>query len=183
MMTSMEDLIERIQMGETAASEELVPLVYNELRSLASKRLAQEAAGSLDTTDLVHEAYLRLVGSNQKWEGKRHFFGAAAEAMRRVLVDRARRRQRVKHGGQLKRIDLHDSAMEGQSSAEEILVVHDLFDRFAEQNATEAEVARLRYFAGLNLSEIAQLLGISVGSAHKYWKFAKAWLYRELQEK
>ena len=181
-MTHIERLVERIDKGEMAASDELVPLVYNELRALASNRLAKEEVGSLDTSDLVHEAYLRLVGPDQKWEGRRHFFGAAAEAMRRVLVVRARRKQRIKHGGQMRRIELHDSAMEGDCSPEEILVVNDLFDRFSELHAKEADVAKLRYFAGLNLTDIASVLEISVGSVHKYWKFARAWLYRELQE-
>ena len=171
----------RIESGETALDEELLPLVYDELRVLASSRLAREANVSLQTTELVHEAYLRLVGPDTKWKGRAHFFGAAAEAMRRVLVDRARRKQRVKHGGDRQRVELHDSAIEAGVSPEEILIVSDLFDNLAEQHPTEAEVAKLRYFAGFTLTEVAQALDISVGSAHKYWRFARAWLYREYE--
>jgi RNA polymerase sigma factor (TIGR02999 family) len=175
-------MVERIDAGDTAAAEELLPLLYNELRTLASSRLAKEPQQSLQTTDLVHEAYLRLIGSDTKWQGRAHFFAAAAEAMRRVLVDRARRKQRIKHGGDHHRVALHDSAMEAGSSPAEILMVNELFDRLAEKHPTEAELAKLRYFAGFSLTEAATALEISVGSAHKYWKFARAWLYRELNK-
>jgi RNA polymerase sigma factor (TIGR02999 family) len=178
-VADIQQMVARIESGEAAAEEELLPLVYNELRALASIRLAKEEEKSLQTTELVHEAYLRLVGSNRQWEGRAHFFGAAAEAMRRVLVDRARRRQRAKHGGDRKRVELHDSAMEAGSSPDEVLMVNELFDRLAEKHSTEAALAKLRYFAGFNLTEAAAALDISVGSAHKYWKFARAWLYRE----
>ncbi len=179
-MADVQQIVSRIEAGEAAVEEELLPLVYDELRALASSRLAREGQHqSLQTTELVHEAYLRLVGLDQKWEGRAHFFGAAAEAMRHVLVDRARRKRRIKHGGNHKRIELHDSAMEAGSSPAEILVVNDLFDRLVEKHPTEAELAKLRYFGGFNLTEAAAALDISVGSAHKYWKFARAWLYRE----
>ena len=180
-MTVVQQIVARIELGEATADEELLPLVYNELRILASKRLAKEAAESLQTTELVHEAYLRLIGPDQRWEGRSHFFGAAAEAMRRVLVDRARRKQRVKHGGDWQRVQMHESAIESGSSPSEILAVNELFDLLSEAHPKEAEVAKLRYFAGFNLTEIANALDISVGSAHKYWKFARAWLYREYQ--
>ena len=178
-MADVQQIVTRIELGEATAEEELLPLVYDELRALASSRLAKDAQHSLQTTDLVHEAYLRLVGSNTQWDGRAHFFGAAAEAMRRVLVDRARRKQRIKHGGGRRRVELHDSAMEAGSSPDEILIVNELFDRLAEQHPTEAELAKLRYFVGFTLAEAAAALDISVGSAHKYWKFARAWLYRE----
>ncbi|MCH8042580.1 MAG: sigma-70 family RNA polymerase sigma factor [Planctomycetes bacterium] len=178
-MADVQQIVTRIESGEATAEEELLPLVYDELRALASSRLAKDAQHSLQTTDLVHEAYLRLVGSNTQWEGRAHFFGAAAEAMRRVLVDRARRKQRIRHGGGRRRVELHDSAMEAGSSPDEILIVNELFDRLAEKHPTEAELAKLRYFVGFTLAEAAAALNISVGSAHKYWKFARAWLYRE----
>ena len=181
-MADVQQITARIESGAAAAEEELLPLVYNELRALASSRLAREEGQSLQATELVHEAYLRLVGSNRKWEGRAHFFGAAAEAMRRVLVDRARRKQRTKHGGGRKRVELHDSAMEDGSSPDEVLVVDELFDRLAEKHPTEATLAKLRYFAGFTLAAAAAALDISVGSAHKYWKFARAWLYREFNK-
>ena len=166
--------------GQAVDMSALLPLVHDRLRAIATRRMAAESAGhTLQATALVNEAYLRLVGSDTKWEGRAHFFGAAAEAMRHVLVDRARRKRRIKHGGDHKRIELHDSAMEAGSSPAEILVVNDLFDQLAKKHPTEAELAKLRYFAGFNLAEAAAALDISVGSAHKYWKFARAWLYRE----
>jgi RNA polymerase sigma factor (TIGR02999 family) len=175
-------IIERIKTGDVAASEQLLPLVYQELHTLASRRLANDAEQSLQTTELVHEAYLRLVGPNQRWEGRGHFFAAAAEAMRRVLVDRARRRQRAKHGADRQRVDLHDSAVSGGCTPDEILIVDELFDRLAEDHPIEAEVAKLRYFAGFNHREIAEALEIPVSTAYDYWTFAKAWLFQEYQK-
>ena len=163
-------------------SDELLSIVYNELRGLASRRLARELPGQTwQTTELVHEAYLRLIGSDQSWNGRAHFFGAAAEAMRRLLVERARRRKRDKHGGNRKRLELHDSAVHGEASPEEIVLVNDLFEQFAAENPVEAEVAKLRYFAGMNLEETAQVLGVSVTTAHRYWSFARAWFRVELE--
>ena len=181
-MADVKEIVARIESGKTAAAEELLPLVYDELRALAGSRLARSPGQSLQTTELVHEAYLRLVGSDKQWEGKRHFFAAAAKAMRCVLVDRARRKQRIKHGGNRRRVELHDSAMEAGSSPDEILIVNELFDRLAEQHPVEAELAQLRYFAGFNFAEAAAALDISIGSAHKYWNFARAWLYREYEK-
>ena len=179
-MPDVQQIVSRIEAGEAAVEEELLPLVYDELRALASSRLAREGQHqSLQTTELVHEAYLKLVGSDTKWEGRAHFFGAAAEAMRRVLVDRARRKHRIRHGSDYKRTQLHDSAIQAGADPAEILIVNELFDRLAQNHPSEAELAKLRYFAGFNLTEAAEALDISVGSAHKYWKFARAWLYRE----
>ena len=178
-MANVQQMVERIQANASASEEELLPLVYNELRALAKKRLSRELNSSLQTTELVHEAYLRLVGSNTSWEGRAHYFAAAAEAMRRVLVDRARRKQRVKHGGGRKRVALHDSAIESGCVPEEVIAVSELFDHLAKSHPVEADLAKLRYFAGFNLSEAASALNISIASAHKYWMFARAWLYRE----
>jgi RNA polymerase sigma factor (TIGR02999 family) len=181
-MSDLQAIIDRLNVGEATIDEELLPIVYDELRALASRQLAKEGMDSLQTTELVHEAYLRLVGNDRQWEGRVHFFNAAAEAMRRVLVDRARRRNSQKRGGDHRRVPMRDSAMEAKESPIEILEVNDLFDRFAEMHPQEAAVAKLRYFAGFSLTEVANSLGISVGSAHKYWDFSKAWLYREYQK-
>ena len=163
-------------------SNELLSIVYDGLRRLASRRLARELPGQTwQTTELVHEAYLRLIGSDQSWDGRAHFFAAAAEAMRRLLVERARRKQRDKHGGNRKRVKLHDSAGHSEASSEEIVLVNDLFEQFAVENPIEAEAAKLRYFAGMNLEEIAQVLGVSVTTAHRYWSFARAWFRVELE--
>ncbi|MEZ6121100.1 MAG: ECF-type sigma factor [Pirellulaceae bacterium] len=181
-MSDLQAIIDRINASEATIDEELLPIVYDQLRALASRQRAKEGVDSLQTTELVHEAYLRLVGSDQNWEGRAHFFNAAAEAMRRVLVDRARRRKSQKRGGAHQRVSMRDSAMEAKESPVEILEVNDLFDRLAEMHPQQAAVAKLRYFAGLSLAETANALGISVGTAHKYWDFSKAWLYRELQK-
>lgn len=182
-MSDMQEIVKRIEDGDNTMAEQLLPLVYDELRKLASQRLSREAVQSLQTTELVNEVYLRLAGPNQNWDGRRHFFGAAAEAMRRILVDRARKRKSQKHGGGLERVALSESAVAGQEKPDEILEVNDLFDTFGDAYPEEAEVAKLRYFAGFTLVEVANVLDISVGTAHNYWKFAKAWLLTELEKK
>ena len=180
LMCDIREIVTRIESGESSSAEELLPLVYKELKSLASNRLAKERNASLQTTELVHEAYLRLVGPDQAWSGRSHFFGAAAEAMRRVLVDRARSRGRAKRGGGRQQVEFPETAFQARCSEAEILAVNDLFDALADSHPQEAEVAKLRYFANFSLQEVANALDISVGSAHNYWKFARAWLYREL---
>ena len=175
-------IIEQVEAGDLAGSEELLPHVYKELRQLAGQRLAKNPDQSLQTTELVHEAYLRLVGADRKWQGRAHFFAAAAEAMRRVLVDRARRRKRTKHGGDRQRVDLHDSAVSIGCPPEEILIVNELFDHLTEKHPAEAEVAKLRYFAGFNHREAAEALEIPISTAHSHWTFAKAWLFREYRK-
>jgi len=170
------------KLADPCESDELFRIVYDELRRLASRRLARELPGqSWQTTELVHEAYLRLIGSDQSWNGRAHFFAAAAEAMRRLLVERARRKQRNKHGGNRKRLELHDSAGHSEARPEEIVLVNDLFEQFAAENPIEAEAAKLRYFAGMNLEETAQVLDVSVTTAHRYWSFARAWFRVELE--
>ncbi len=182
----MTDLLTRIEAGDGQAAEELLPVVYDELRRLAGQRLAREAPGiTFQATELVHEAYLRLVGTGQQWDGNAHFFAAAAEAMRRILVDRARAKKSRKRGGDRRRIELHDSAIKASqagSAAEEILLVNDLLDRLAEIHPKEAEVAKLRYFADFNVSEAARALGIPNSTAHDRWTFAQAWLCCEFQK-
>lgn len=185
-LSDVTEILNRIDGGDHCATDELLPVVYAELRSLAQRRLAHERPGlSLQATDLVHEAYLRLLGSNQAWQGRPHFFAAAAEAMRRILVERARARKSLKKGGDRQRIELHDSAMlagQADAAADEILIVHDLLDRFAEQHPREAELAKLKYFADFNTSEAAKALGIPTSTAHDHWEFARAWLRREVRK-
>ena len=159
----------------------MLPTVYNELRALASRRLSHEREGGLQTTELVHEAYLRMAGPTQSFENRAHFFGAAAEAMRRVLVDRARRHKCQKRDAGRQRLDLHESAIASGCPPEEIIIISDLFDCLAERHPSEAAVAKLRYFAGLNNRETSEALGIPLSTVHGHWTFAKAWLYREYQ--
>ncbi len=180
-MSEVARIIQKIDAGEMTSAEELLPVVYNELKTLASRRLAKDGEQSLQTTELVHEVYLRLVGPEQGWNGRAHFFGAAAEAMRRVLVDRARRRNAEKRGADYERVELHDSAMAAGFQPHEVLVVDELFDRLAEKHPIEAQVAKLRYFAGFNHRETAEALEMPISTAHNHWAFAKAWLFREFR--
>lgn len=176
-MNDMSRLLERIETGDGKAAEELLPIVYDQLRRLASRKLAQEAPGqTLQTTDLVHEAYLRLAGSDQAWEDKRHFFAAAAEAMRRILVERARQKKQLKRGGQLKRVPMADPAAATGPSPDEVLSVSDLLERLAAEHPVEAQIVKLHYFAGLNISEAGRVVGVSSSTAHRHWTFARAWL-------
>jgi len=165
-------------------AEQLIPLVYDELRKLAAWRLRQEAAAqTLQATALVHEAYMKLSPDNVRWDGRKHFFGAAAEAMRRILIDRARRRKAVRHGGELNRDTFEEDAIACDSADDdELLAVNELLDRFAEIEPRKAEVVKLRYFVGMTIEETAEALGISTPTAKRDWAFAKAWLYRELSD-
>ena len=176
-------IIEQIRGGDARATDELLPIVYNELRRMAGRKLGAEAGHpTIQTTELVHEAYLRLVGTDQSWDGRAHFLAAAAEAMRRILVERARRRRRIRHGGGRRRVDFHESELEADPAPDEILVIHDLLDHLAEKHPIEASVVKLHYFAGFNISEAARALGIPVSTAHRHWTFARAWLYRRLKD-
>lgn len=186
-MTRLLDAVER---GESQAAEELLPLVYEELRKLAAARMANEAPGqTLQPTALVHEAWLRLLGPDQapqSWRGRSHFFGAAAEAMRRILVDKARRKQRLKHGEGQPPLDL-DSVPEiaAQSGDEDanLLLVDTALERLAARDTQKAEVVKLRYFAGLNHAEVAQVLGLSEKTVRRYWQFTKAWLCEDIERR
>jgi RNA polymerase sigma factor (TIGR02999 family) len=168
--------------GNKQAAEELIPLVYGELRKLAAWRLGQEAeAHSLQATALVHEAYLKLSPGEPHWHGRKHFFCAAAEAMRRILIDRARHRKAVRHGGGLQRTDLPEDLIAVPAvKDDEILAVNGILDRFAEIEPRKAEVVKLRYFVGMTIEETAEALGISTPTAKRDWIFARAWLFREL---
>jgi RNA polymerase sigma factor (TIGR02999 family) len=176
-------ILEAAQQGDPAAADQLLPLVYEELRRLAARKMANEAAGqTLQPTALVHEAWLRLVGNqNQKWEGRGHFFAAAAEAMRRILIDRARHKRAVRRGGDQQRVDLQEVDLAAPSDDDQLLAVNDALDKLAAQHKEEAELVKLRYFVGMTNEEAAEVLGISVRTAKYYWTHARAWLYREIQ--
>jgi len=181
----MTQIMDRIQHGDTSAAEELLPLVYEELRRLAAHRMASESSDqTLQATALVHEAWLRLTGDpNAKWENRRHFFGAAAEAMRRILIERARRKRAQRHGGNLQRVDVQQIDLAAESKDEELLAVNDSLERFAAQEKEKAELVRLRYFAGLTITEAAEALGISEPTAKRWWTYARAWLYSDLKSR
>jgi RNA polymerase sigma factor (TIGR02999 family) len=172
-----------MEQGDARASEELLPLVYRELRRLAGQRLAREKPGqTLQATALVHEAYLRMVGGEEarRWNGRGHFFAAAAEAMRRILVDNARRKQAEKHGGRLERRDLKDVDIEAPAPSVDILALDEALARLEAEEPIQAELVKLRYFAGLSEEDAAGALGISRTTAQRYWRYAKAWLIVEL---
>jgi RNA polymerase sigma factor (TIGR02999 family) len=181
-MTEVTRILFAIQQGDPHAAEELLPLVYDELRQLAAAKMTQERPGqTLDATALVHEAYLRLVGA-QPFADRRHFFRAAAEAMRRILIDRARRKRRIKHGGQFERVPLSDVEPAAKTPPEQLLALDMALDRFAAVDPVKAELVKLRYFAGLGEEETATALGISRATASRYWTYARAWLINALDE-
>src|SRR5262249_23615521 len=181
--TSMGDatrILSAIEQGDPTAAEQLLPLVYDELRQLATERLAREKSGqTLQATALVHEAYLRLVDTEkaQHWNSRGHFFAAAAEAMRRILVGNARRKRSVKHGGACRRLDLDAAATCEEEPADDLLSLSEALDRLAAEDPRKAELVKLRYFAGLSVQEAADTLGISRATADRLWAYAKAWLY------
>jgi RNA polymerase sigma factor (TIGR02999 family) len=178
-------ILSAIEQGDPAASEQLLPLVYDELRKLAAQKLAQEQPGqTLQSTALVHEAYLRLVDvkQDQRWNSRGHFFVAAAEAMRRILVDQARRKKALKRGGQADRQELHESWIAAPEPDEEILAVHDALDQLAATDDVAANLVRLRFFAGLTMQDAADILCMSVRSAQDVWAYARSWLHHYLRE-
>jgi len=176
-------ILESAQRGDPKAADELLPLVYGELRKLAAARMANEAPNqTLQPTALVHEAWLRLVGNdNPQFANRAHFFGAAAEAMRRILIDKARRKKAVRHGGDQQRVDIESVAIAALAKDDELLAVNEALDRLAVQNKIEAELVKLRYFVGMTLEEAAQVLNISARTADNYWAHARAWLFREIK--
>ena len=186
-MNDVTQILSRIESGDPTASEKLLPLVYDELRQLAAQRLAHEKPGqTLQGTALVHEAYLRLVGSagadSQRWDGRGHFFAAAAEAMRRILVESARHKGRQKHGGEWNRIELEDSKLVTTTSSERLLEIDEALQRLATEDAQAAELVKLRFFAGFSLPEAAEILGLSRSTAYEQWAYARAWLRCEMEE-
>jgi RNA polymerase sigma factor (TIGR02999 family) len=178
------EILSSISRGDPQSSEKLLPLVYEELRKLAASRMAQERPGqTLQATALVHEAYLRLVsGQNQQnWDHRGHFFAAAAEAMRRILVDNARRKRRPKHGGDQERVELEESEITSGIDEEKLLQVHELLDQLAAEDPQKAEVVKQKIFVGLSNAEAAAVLGISEKTVNRHWRYAKAWLYQRIQ--
>jgi RNA polymerase sigma factor (TIGR02999 family) len=173
-------VLNAIEQGDPQAAGQLLPLVYDELRRLAAQKLASEKPGqTLQATALVHEAYLRLAGSadTRHWNGRAHFFRAAADAMRRILVDRAREKHSLKRGGAWQQVDLDQAAEVAHDPAEDVVALSEALDRLAEHDPVKAELVRLRFFAGLSVEEAADLLGVSRATADRYWRYAKTWLY------
>ena len=182
-MSDVTQILSRIESGDPSAAEQLLPLVYDELRKLAAVRLAQEKPGqTLQATALVHDAYLRLVNGDQAqhWNGRGHFFAAAAEAMRRILVERARRKDRVRHGGELERQDAADAERVADERLAEILKVDAALDELAEQDPRAAELVKLRFFVGMTNPEAAAALDVSTKTVERTWIYAKAWLREAL---
>jgi RNA polymerase sigma factor (TIGR02999 family) len=178
-MSEVTQALDALGRGDEQAFEQLLPLVYQDLRRLATSMLAQEPVGqTLQATALVHEAYVRLVNSQQEqhWNHRGHYFAAAAEAMRRILVEKARRKQRVKHGGEHQRVELDDERLVCSIPPDEILAVDEALQRFGQEEPEKAQLVKLRFFAGLNLEESAEALGISRATASRHWTYARAWL-------
>ena len=175
-------LLNAIESGDAKAADQLLPLVYQELRRLAASKMANESAGqTLQPTALVHEAWLRLVGNEAPtFQNRAHFFGAAAEAMRRILIDRARHRKAIRHGGGQQRVDLEQVELPFGGDDDQLLAVNEALQQLAAAHPTEAEVVKLRYFVGLTHDEIADALGISVRTVKYYWAHARAWLFQEI---
>jgi RNA polymerase sigma factor (TIGR02999 family) len=177
-------MLQQIETGDAEAANRLLPLVYAELRQLAAKKMAGEQPGqTLQATALVHEAWLRLGGDQQvAWQNRAHFFAAAAEAMRRILIDNARRKSALRHGGQAERVefDLDSLALADGMDDGQLLALHEALDSLAAHDAVKAELVKLRFFAGLTLVEAAQALDVSEPTAKRYWAYARAWLYREI---
>ena len=184
-MSDVTHILERVQQGDAKAAADLLPLVYNELRRLAAYRMASEAPGhTLQPTALVHEAWLRLVGNESgQFQNRAHFFGAAAEAMRRILVESARREKCLKHGGQLERVDLEAVDLPMPLPDDELLALDDALNRLATVDSRAAEVVKLCFFVGLTQEQAARELDISLATAERLWSFARTWLFREMQKK
>lgn len=182
-MPDVTHLLNAIAQGDPRAAQQLLPLIYDELRRLAARKLAHEKPGqTLSATALVHEAYLRLAGDAvHDWDSRGHFFAAAAEAMRRILVESARRKQRRKHGGDRQRVPLDDLAVPAGTPPDDLLALHEALTRLAEEDPLKARLVELRFFAGLSVEDAARCLGISRATADRYWAYARAWLYEKVR--
>jgi RNA polymerase sigma factor (TIGR02999 family) len=184
-MSEVTQILAAWEPGQYQAAEQLLPLVYDELRRLAAHRLAHESPGqTLQPTALVHEAWLRLVGpdpSDPAWQGRRHFFAAAAEAMRRILIDRARRKQRQRHGGSLERVEFEAVEIPASLPDDQLLALHEALDELARQDQEAAELVKLRFFVGLTHGQAAELLGLSRSAADRTWLFARAFLFQRIK--
>lgn len=184
-MSDVTRILSQIESGDPSATEQLLPLVYEELRKLAAAKLAQEKPGhTLQATALVHDAYVRLVDVEkaQHWDSRGHFFAAAAEAMRRILVESARRKGRDKHGGRLDRKEFADGSMSSSAPSEELLAIHEALERLEVTNPEAAQLVKMRYFAGFTIPETAQHMGISPRKANQIWTYARAWLATEIAD-
>ena len=186
-MTDVTRILTAMERGDMQAVDQLLPIVYQELRLLAAQLLRREQPGqTLQATALVHDAYIRLVGPGNEggWEGRRHFFGAAAEAMRRILVENARRKKRLKHGGGRKRLDIDLTAvrLSVDSPLDDLLTLDEALTKLAEIDKMKADLVKLRYFAGLSRRQAAEVLDISLATAKRYWTYARAWLYDEMHK-
>ena len=179
-MTDVTRILTAIEQGDAKAADKLLPLVYEELRRLAARKMSQESPGqTLQPTALVHEAYIRLVGSEaQNWNSRTHFFAAAAEAMRRILIENARRKQRLKRGGGQQEVDLDDAELAIKAPSEDLIALDEALAKLAVEDPTKAELVKLRYFAGLSIDQAAEVLGISRATAVRHWSFARAWLFQ-----
>jgi RNA polymerase sigma factor (TIGR02999 family) len=183
-MSDVTHLLNGIDQGDPHAASQLLPLVYDELRLLARNKLAHETPGqTLDATALVHEAYLRLVGNEGRhWDGRRHFFAAAAKAMRRILVDNARRKKALKHAGGRQRVEADPDLFPADSSPVDLLALDEALTKFAKEAPAHGELVQLRFFAGFTMPEAAHLLGISLATAERHWAYARSWLYAEMSD-
>jgi len=183
-MTDVTRILNAIERGDAKATDELLPLVYEELRILAAQKLSHESPGhTLQATALVHEAYIRLVGNEpQGWDSRGHFFAAAAEAMRRILVENARRKKSVKHGGNYHRVDLDGTGAAAVETDDDLLALDEALQKLADTDAMKAELVKLRYFAGLSLEQAAEALGVSRSTAYENWAYARAWLRAEVNK-
>jgi RNA polymerase sigma factor (TIGR02999 family) len=182
-MSEVTRILDRAGQGDPKAAQELLPLVYEELRKLAAHKMAQERTGqTLQATALVHEAWLRLTGSDKPWQNRGHFFSAASEAMRRILIERARRRQRLRHGGGLERADIDGLHIAVELPDDRLLALDAALEELERENPEKASVVKLRYFIGLSNHEAAETLGVSVATVERHWAFAKAWLYDRLRQ-
>ena len=181
-MRDVTAILTAIEQGDARAADELLPLVYQELRRLAAHKMAHEPAGhTLQATALVHEAWLKLVDSPaQSWQNRAHFFGAAAEAMRRILIDRARRKQRQRRGSGAEHVDVDEIDIACPAPDDQLLALNDALDRFTALEPQQAELVKLRYFIGLRIGEAAEVLGVSEATAKRWWTYAKAWLFTEI---
>jgi RNA polymerase sigma factor (TIGR02999 family) len=182
-MSDVTRILQSMESGDAQAAGELLPLVYDELRKLAAAKMANESPNqTLQPTALVHEAWLRLTGNeNVKWNGRAHFFGAAAEAMRRILIDNARRKSALRHGGGQQRLDIDDMEIAAPGKEDELLAINDALEEFAKIDKPKAELVKLRYFVGLKVEEAAEILGISVPTAIRWWNYSRAWLYQKIK--
>ena len=183
-MSDVTRILSQIEAGDPAAAEELLPLVYDELRKLAAVRLAQEKPGqTLQATALVHDAYIRLVdvAKAQHWDSRRHFFSAAAESMRRLLVERARRKGRLKRGGQQNRIPLEEADIAIEDTRLDVLALDEALSKLAAQSPEQAEIVQLRFFAGLSHEEVAEMLGVSTITVKRHWRYARVWLLQQME--